>query len=76
MLNLNRKHKIKYQNGTDVPSAEETTYLGTKLNTDAEMWHEISARLQKANAVWNKLNILEKHKLQTPMETTSIRLHS
>ena len=56
-LALNFKGKIKFQDGETVPGSKASTYLGATLNTTGYR-AEVESRLQKANAVFNKLKTL------------------
>eukprot|EP00973_Karenia_brevis_P042455 5877744-Karenia_brevis.AAC.1 len=50
-----------FGDGTKVPTADEATYLGVKLNSKCNVSTEIAQRKSACIAVWKKLETFWKH---------------
>ena len=58
---INKKNKITFLDGQELSNSENVTYLGAKLTKNADIKEEITTRLTKASAVWNKLKTFWKN---------------
>ena len=59
-VSMYSRARIKFADGTPVPTAAEATYLGAHLNSTMDPRQEITQRLKKCTVIWRKLGLFWK----------------
>ena len=61
LVNLNRKQRIRFQDGTLIPLTKESKYLGCMINDKGDPKREVNKRIGECFSCWKRLEVFWKH---------------
>ena len=59
-ISMYSRARVKFSDGSPVPTADEATYLGAHINNAMDPRQEIIQRLKKCSVIWRKLGLFWK----------------
>ena len=59
-LRINNRKRVKFKDGKQMPTEEDTTYLGAQLNSKCDITKDLNMKMGGATHIWRKLDKLWK----------------
>ena len=59
-LRINNRSRVKFKDGKQMPTEEDTTYLGAQLNSKCDITKDLNMKMGGATHIWRKLDKLWK----------------